>query len=99
MTNVKKLYSFQKLPIWFNGEIYSKGDTVKNPHYYGKFETYNKETHELTANELSMYFFLISANNLLELGLLLSESYKNMIKGRKWFMKNNPNAYYDLLDY
>jgi len=99
MTNVKKLYSFQKLPKWFNSMVFAEGDIVKNPHYYGKFDTYNKETHELSANEFSMYVFILHSKNLYELNLLSTESYKNMIEGREWFMKNNPNAFYDLLDY
>jgi len=96
MTNVKKLYSFQKLPKWFNGEVYTKGATVKNPHYYAGF---SKETHKLTANELSMYVFIISSKYLSELNLLSVQSYKNMMEGRDWFALNNPNAFYDLLEY
>ena len=36
-----------KLPKWFKGQLYDKGDTVKNP--------FSGEVCELNAIELSMY--------------------------------------------
>jgi hypothetical protein len=41
----------QKLPDWFDGELYEKGDIVKNP--------YSGESIELNNIELSMYDFVI----------------------------------------
>jgi hypothetical protein len=79
-----------KLPKWFNGELYEKGDTVRNP--------YSGETFELTAEELSMYDFIIGANQLAELGMIAFKNQDDMRKGLAWFRKNNPNAYYVLLD-
>ena len=79
-----------ELPKWFNGELYKKGDTVRNP--------YSGETFELTAEELSMYDFIIGANQLMELGMYAPKTVDDMRKGINWFRKNNPDAYYVLLD-
>ena len=79
-----------KIPKWFNGELYEKGDTVRNP--------YSGETFELTAEELSMYDFIIGANQLAELGMIAFKNQDDMRKGLTWFRKNNPDAYYVLLD-
>ena len=79
-----------KLPKWFDGELYSEGDTVRNP--------YSGETYELTAEELSMYDFIIGANQLMEMGMIASKNQDDMRKGLTWFRKNNPEAYYVLLD-
>jgi hypothetical protein len=79
-----------ELPKWFNGELYKKGDTVRNP--------YSGEAFELTAEELSMYDFIIGANQLMELGMYAPKTVDDMRKGLNWFRKNNPDAYYVLLD-
>tara|TARA_R110001583_G_scaffold21374_6_gene81164 strand:- start:340 stop:594 length:255 start_codon:yes stop_codon:yes gene_type:complete len=79
-----------KLPKWFDGELYSKGDTVRNP--------YSGETYELTAEELSMYDFIIGANQLMEMGMYAPKTLDDMRKGLTWFRKNNVEAYYVLLD-
>ena len=79
-----------ELPKWFNGELYKKGDTVRNP--------YSGETFELNAEELSMYDFIIGANQLMELGMYAPKTVYDMRKGLNWFRKNNPDAYYVLLD-
>lgn len=80
----------QQLPKWFNGELYEEGDTVRNP--------YSGETYELTAEELSMYDFIIGVNQLLEMGMYAPKSIDDMRKGLTWFRKNNVEAYYVLLD-
>ena len=80
-----------ELPKWFNGELYDKGDTVTNP--------YSGQSYELTAEELSMYDFIIGASNLMEMGLLNNNKVlTDMRRGLSWFRKNNPEAYYVLLD-
>ena len=79
-----------KLPKWFDGELYSEGNTVRNP--------YSGETYELTAEELSMYDFIIGANQLMEMGMIAFKNQDDMRKGLTWFRKNNPEAYYVLLD-
>ena len=80
----------QKLPKWFNGEIYDKGDTVTNP--------FSGQSYELTAEELSMYDFIVGANALFEAGMYNMSLTDDMQKGLTWFRKNNPDAYYVLLD-
>jgi len=79
-----------ELPKWFNGELYDKGDTVTNP--------FSGEAYELTAEELSMYDFIIGVNQLMEMGFYAPKSIDDMRKGLTWFRKNNVEAYYVLLD-
>jgi len=79
-----------ELPKWFNGQIYSEGSEVTNP--------FSGQSYELTAEELSMYDFIIGANQLAELGMLAFKNQDDMRKGLTWFRKNNPDAYYVLLD-
>ena len=81
----------QKLPKWFDGELYEKGDTVTNP--------YSGEEIELTAEELSMYDFCMGATFIYEMGGLGEmDVVKDLRKGLDWFRKNNPKAYMVLLD-
>jgi hypothetical protein len=80
-----------ELPKWFNGHVYDEGDTVTNP--------FSGQSYELTAEELSIYDFVIGASNLMEMGLLNSNKVlTDMRRGLDWFRKNNPEAYYVLLD-
>ena len=80
----------QELPKWFNGELYKKGDVVRN--------RFSGESYELTAEELSMYDFIMGANQLMEMGMCAPKTVNDMRKGITWFRKNNPEAYYVLLD-
>ena len=82
----------QKLPKWFDGELYEEGDTVTNP--------YSGEEIELTAEELSMYDFCMGATFVYEMqGLSVnSKIIKDLRKGLDWFRKHNPEAYMILLD-
>ena len=82
----------QKLPKWFDGELYGEGDTVTNP--------YSGEEIELTAAELSMYDFVMGATFVYEMGGLSSSGkiLKDLQKGLDWFRKHNPEAYMVLLD-
>ena len=81
----------QKLPKWFDGELYKEGDTVTNP--------YSGEEIELTAEELSMYDFCMGATFIYEMGGLGEmDVVKDLRKGLDWFRKNNPKAYMVLLD-
>ena len=80
----------QKLPKWFTGQLYDKGEEVTNP--------YSGESYELTAEELSMYDFIMGANALMAMGMLALKNQKDMRKGLDWFRKNNADAYYVLLD-
>jgi len=79
-----------ELPKWFNGELYSEGGMVTNP--------FSGQSYELTAEELSMYDFIIGVNQLMEMGMYAPKSIDDMRKGLTWFRKNNVEAYYVLLD-
>ena len=79
-----------KLPEWFNGTTYDEGAEVTNR--FGGDSCY------LTAEELSMYDFIIGASTLMEMGMYAPKSIDDMRKGLDWFRKNNPSAYMTLLD-
>ena len=83
--------SKQKLPKWFNGELYEEGATVQN--------RFSGEEYELNAMELSMYDFVIGSTIVLE----MAGGYKHtdvslLRKGLDWFRKHNAKAYMVLLD-
>ena len=80
----------QELPKWFDGEVYTEGAEVTNR--FGGDSCY------LTAEELSMYDFIIGASTLMEMGMHAPKNINDMRKGLNWFRKNNPEAYYVLLD-
>ena len=79
-----------KLPKWFNGEVYTEGATVKN--------RFGGDSCQLTAEELSMYDFIIGASTLMEMGMYAPKNIDDMRKGLDWFRKNNAEAYMKLLD-
>ena len=72
----------QEMPKWFDGTVYSTGDTVSNP--------FTGESIELTAEELSMYDLIMGAQML--------QAYDVMQKGLSWFRRANAEAYMVLLD-
>ena len=83
--------ALNKLPKWFDGELYEKGDVVQNP--------YSGKEIELTAVELSMYDFIMGAQIVLEMGMRdKPKIVEDMRKGLDWFRKNNNKAYMALLD-
>ena len=73
-----------KLPKWFKGQLYDKGDTVKHP--------FNVE--------LSMYDFIIGSQMVFELApqTVTKQKVDDFQKGLAWFSKNNIEAYMALLD-
>ncbi len=81
-----------KLPAWFEGMQYDKGDTVKNP--------FSGEVYELNATELSMYDFVIGSQVVMEMQpkTITPKMVKDFQKGLDWFRKNNSQAYMVLLD-
>ena len=86
----------QKLPKWFNGELYTKGETVTNP--------FTGDSIELTAVELSLYDFIMGCNQVFA-GLphpngapLSNKIIKDFDRALTWFRVNNPTAYMVLLD-
>ena len=78
----------QKLPKWFDGEVYDEGAVVQNR--FGGAEI------ELNNIELSMYDFVMGASVIAEMGL--DTDIKNLRKGLDWFRVNSPEAYMVLLD-
>jgi len=81
-----------KLPEWFNGELYEKGDVVTN--------RFSGEEYKLTAEELSMYDFIMGAQVILEMGMMDNKPkiVADLKEGLNWFRKNNNKAYMTLLD-
>ena len=81
----------QKLPKWFNGELYEEGDTVTN--------RFSGEEYELNNVELSMYDFVMGATITAEMGMLNTPHHiQELRKGLDWFRKYNTEAYMVLLD-
>ena len=81
----------QELPKWFRGELYDKGDTVRN--------RFSGEEYKLNNVELSMYDFIIGSTMVME----MAGGYKHTVvdelrKGLDWFRQNNAEAYMVLLD-
>lgn len=82
----------QTLPKWFKGMIYKEGDTVTNP--------FSGESYELTGVELSLYDFIIGCQMVFDSvpNTMTSKRIDEFQKALMWFRKNNPEAYYVLLD-
>ena len=81
----------QQLPKWFRGELYEKGDTVRN--------RFSGEEYKLNAIELSMYDFIIGSTMVMEMaGGYKHTDVDELRKGLDWFRKNNAEAYMVLLD-
>ena len=81
----------QKLPKWFNGELYDEGAEVQN--------RFSGEKYQLNNVELSMYDFVMGATMTVEmLPNSSTQLIKDLRKGLDWFRKNNAEAYMVLLD-
>ena len=81
----------QKLPKWFNGQLYKEGDTVQN--------RFSGEEYKLNAMELSMYDFVMGASVTAEMGIFNTPHHvKQLRQGLDWFRMNNAEAYMVLLD-
>ena len=78
----------QKLPKWFNGELYDKGAWVQN--------RFSGEEYKLNAMELSMYDFVMGSTIMCEMGN--TDVIKNLRRGLDWFRTHNSRAYMVLLD-
>ena len=95
ITNVKlgkmKKIKEQKLPKWFNGQVYDKGAVVRNR--FGGAEI------ELNNVELSMYDFVMGASVTAEMGIFNTPQHmKDLRRGLDWFRTYSPEAYMVLLD-
>jgi len=84
--------SINKLPDWFDGTVYDEGDVVRNP--------FSGEEFELTAEELSMYDFIVGSQLVFEMmpGNIPEKGIKEFKAGLDWFRENNLEAYKILLD-
>ena len=80
----------QKLPKWFDGEVYEKGGVVQN--------RFGGEEIELNNIELSMYDLVMGASIITEMGPCDNKIIKDLRAGLQWFVKHNPEAYMVLLD-
>tara|TARA_R110000765_G_scaffold139644_1_gene239891 strand:- start:1236 stop:1496 length:261 start_codon:yes stop_codon:yes gene_type:complete len=81
----------QKLPKWFEGELYSEGGVVRN--------RFSGEEYELNNIELSMYDFVMGAVTMMEMGMFNTPHHSKLVrKGTDWFRMNNAEAYMVLLD-
>ena len=82
----------QKLPKWFNGELYARGETVTNP--------FSGESYELTGLELSIYDFIMGCQMVFDSApsTITKKRIDEFDKALQWFRVNNPEAYYVLLD-
>ena len=90
LNNMKELDK-QKLPKWFNGQLYDEGAEVTNR--FGGDSCY------LNNVELSMYDFVMGAVLVAEMGIFNTPHHSNELrKGLDWFRKNNAEAYMILLD-
>ena len=78
-----------KLPKWFDGTVYEKGDTVTNP--------FSGESFKLDNLELSMYDFIMGCA-MLPSTTLDDKIIKNWQDGLSWFRTHNSKAYMVLLD-
>ena len=81
-----------KLPKWFQGLCYDKGDIVTNP--------FSGETYELNNVELSMYDFIMGSQMVFEMAphTVTPGKVRDFQRGLSWFRKNNIDAYMVLLD-
>ena len=80
----------QKLPKWFEGELYKKGSTVRN--------RFSGEEYKLNNIELSIYDFIIGTQIVFEMGMQNDKLIEDFQKGLDWFKKYNARAYMALLD-
>lgn len=82
----------QKIPKWFKGIIYEKGDTVTNP--------FSGECYTLNGAELSIYDFIMGSQYVMEVApkTVTQQQINNFHKALSWFRSNNSEAYMVLLD-
>jgi hypothetical protein len=82
----------QKIPKWFKGMIYDKGEEVTNP--------FSKECYTLNAIELSIYDFIMGSQYIFEVApkTVTTKQVNDFHKALTWFRKNNLTAYMVFLD-
>ena len=87
----------QKVPKWFEGDVYDEGDVVMN--------RWSGAECELNALELSIYDMIMGAQAVIDMkynGDMLNPDtayyQREMRKGLDWFRTHNAEAYMILLD-
>jgi hypothetical protein len=82
----------QKVPKWFQGMIYDKGEKVTN--------SFSGECYTLNALELSIYDYIMGSNYIFEVApkTVTKKQVNEFQKALTWFRKNNTEAYMVLLD-
>ena len=82
----------QKIPKWFKGMIYDKGEEVVNP--------FSGESYKLNGLELSIYDFIMGSQRVFEIApkTITQKQVNDFHKALSWFRKNNVDAYMVLLD-
>ena len=80
----------QKLPSWFNGELYKEGGIATNK--------VSAEEYTLNNVELSMYDFIIGSLFLAEMNIIKPDQVEDLKKGLEWFKEANKKAYDILLN-
>ena len=82
----------QELPKWFDGQVYTHGESVTNP--------FSSEVFHLNNIELSMYDFIMGSLHVFEMApkSVTQKQINDFQKGIMWFRKNNAEAYFALLD-
>ena len=80
----------QKLPKWFNGQLYDEGAEVQN--------RFSGVKCQLNNIELSMYDFIVGTQLCFEMGMQSEKMISDFQKGLRWFRKHNAEAYMILLD-
>tara|TARA_R110002110_G_scaffold291916_4_gene505942 strand:- start:3090 stop:3359 length:270 start_codon:yes stop_codon:yes gene_type:complete len=82
----------QKVPKWFKGMIYDKGEICVNP--------FTEQSYALTRIELSIYDFILGSQYIMEVApkTVTPKHVAEFQKALNWFRKNNAEAYFVLLD-
>ena len=82
----------QKIPKWFKGMIYDKGEEVTNP--------FSGESYKLNGVELSIYDFIMGSQHVFAVApnTVTTKQIHDFHKALTWFRKNNIEAYMVLLD-
>jgi hypothetical protein len=82
----------QKIPKWFKGMIYDKGEEVTNP--------FSGESYKLNGVELSIYDFIMGSQHVMAIApkTITEKQIIDFDRALTWFRVNNPTAYMVLLD-
>ena len=79
----------QQLPNWFQGNLYSTGDKVRNQ--------LTGDSFWLTNVELSLYDYYQGLKYLMDVRGYDPEFAADVVKLERWFLQNNKNAHQALI--